>query len=183
MKVIDWICRSNEFRQKLEERRDRLYRVAYSWCHNPDLSDDLVQDTMTKALRNGKQLQDINALDSWLFRILRNCWCDHLRKSKDTEEFDENYHQHHDTPELLNSRLETINKVRRAIERLPLGQREVLTLVDLEGFSYAEVADIMEIPVGTVMSRLCRARRALTEFLSDETTGEKPQVARIRRVK
>ena len=67
------------FRHELRERRDRLYRLAFSWCHNAALADDLTQEALTKALRNSTQLRDDQRLDSWLFRILANCWQDHLR--------------------------------------------------------------------------------------------------------
>lgn len=74
-------------------------------------------------------------------------------------------HAHDDTPEDINSRSQVVDRVRAAIALLPMGQRQVLTLVDLEEFSYNQVADILAIPVGTVMSRLCRGRQALKQTL------------------
>ena len=70
-----------------------------------------------------------------------------------------------ETPDTAHDRLETVNRVRAAVARLPVGQRQVVTLVDLEEFSYAEVAATLGIPIGTVMSRLCRARLALRDQL------------------
>ena len=76
-----------------------------------------------------------------------------------------------------------MGRVRGAVARLALGQRQVLTLVDLEEFSYAEVAAILEIPVGTVMSRLCRARRALKEMLQELAPVQSAPISQIRRIK
>ncbi len=75
-------------RHELEQRRPMLYQLAYSWCHQPALADDLVQDTMVKALRNAKQLQNTKAVKAWLTRILANCWYDHLRSSRDMADID-----------------------------------------------------------------------------------------------
>lgn len=183
MKILDLFCRSAEFRHRLEESRNRLYRVAYSWCHDPDLADDLAQEALSKALKNGKQLRDPKALDTWLFRILNNCWHDFLRRRKEQDEFDEERYEHHDSPEVLNSRRETIERVQGAVAQLSSGQREVLTLVDLEGFSYVEVAEILDIPIGTVMSRLCRARRALADQLLVAPGSACKRTGRLRRVK
>lgn len=166
MKIFNMLCRSQEFRSKLEQSRKRLYRIAYSWCHDTHLADDLVQDTLSKALKNGAQLRSIEAMDSWLFTILANCWRSHLRSQRDTVDYEEEQFYHNDNPERVNGQMETVQTVREAISRLNMGQRQVLTLVDLEGFSYAEVAEILELPIGTVMSRLCRARQALKELLS-----------------
>jgi RNA polymerase sigma-70 factor (ECF subfamily) len=74
---------------------------------------------------------------------------------------------HDETPEHINSRNQVVDKVRAAVALLPIGQRQVLTLVDLEEFSYNQVADILSIPVGTVMSRLCRGRQTLQHSLID----------------
>lgn len=183
MNVIDWFCRSNEIRLQLEGSRDRLYRVAYSWCHDVDLADDLVQLTMIKAYRNNRQLRDAKAINTWLFQILTNCWRDHLRSQKETVSYEDAFHHHEDTPEKLHESLETVSRVQDAVEDLPLGQREVVTLVVLEGFTYAEVADVLDIPTGTVMSRLCRARQTLTEKLRETKSSSKNINPALRRVK
>ncbi|HKK13473.1 MAG TPA: sigma-70 family RNA polymerase sigma factor [Gammaproteobacteria bacterium] len=185
MKLLDLLCRSHDFRKQLEQGRHRLYRVAFSWCHNAALADDLVQETLTKALKSSSQLRDPGALDTWLFSILTNCWRDHFRRSRETVDIDDIPFVHDVTPEDEHSRHEVVSKVRAAIATLPLGQRQVVTLVDLEGFSYIEVAEILDVPVGTVMSRLCRARRALKERLldADELATATATEPRIRRVK
>ena len=87
------------------------------------------------------------------------------------------------TPELGLRKQQVIDRVRTAISRLPLGQRQVITLVDLKGFTYAEVAEVLEIPVGTVMSRLNRARMALKEQLLSLQGDLNPERCHLRRVK
>ncbi len=170
MGLLGLFCRSHEFNQRLEHNRPRLYRVAYSWCHNTHLADDLVQETMLQAMKSAASLRNFEAIDSWLFSILTNCWRGHLRSRRDLVEFDEGEFHSDSNPELSHQELETVHRVRSAVAQLPMGQREVVTLVDLEGFSYAEVAEILSIPIGTVMSRLCRARQALKERLLEMTS-------------
>ena len=165
MNLFDGLCKNREFEQAIAKNRDRLYRIAFAWSHSPDVADDLVQEVCAKALRQRKQLRDMDSLGPWLFRILKNTWHDYLRCKKETVEYDDSIFIDEQTPESVNSRYETIQRVRQAMQGLPIGQREVLTLVDLERCSYAEVAEILEIPAGTVMSRLCRARRQLKEIL------------------
>lgn len=162
---------SKQFRRQLEESRERLYRVAYSWCHDAYLADDLVQQTLIKGLERSHQLRDDSVLDTWLFRILTNCWRDHFRRQRETVDIDEVDHWHEQTPEREHRRSELVDRVRGAIGTLPQAQREVVTLVDLGGLSYTEVAEVLEIPIGTVMSRLCRARRALKDHLFDLNPG------------
>lgn len=185
--------RTKEARKQLELQRAKLYRVAYSWCRNPALADDLVQETLTKALQKSSQLRDPNAGQAWLFTILNNCFRDHFRRLRETDDIDNVTLISESSPEDDNVRLETVQKVRNAIARLSQGKRQVVTLVDLEGFSYVEVANILSIPVGTVMSRLCRARNELKSELLTEykeaTNNENMQTSvntgktRLRRIK
>lgn len=183
MDILDFFLRSREAERALISARSRLYRVAYSWCHSPALADDLVQDTLTKALQKSSQLRDPKARDAWLFAILANCYRDHFRRLRETDDIDELDLPAEHTPETESGRAEIIDKVRAAIARLPEGQRQVVTLVDLEGFSYVEVAQILEVPIGTVMSRLCRARNAMKPMLTElQPATDKPAVG-IRRVK
>jgi RNA polymerase sigma-70 factor (ECF subfamily) len=165
MNPLDFICRPVTFKKQLTEMRPRLYKVAYSWCHAHDIADDVVQETIVKALRNANSLRDMKKMNSWLFTILANCWRDHLRRQKPTEDIDECVFTDDNTPELTQEKQNITDIVQQAVATLPLGQRQVVTLVDLEGFSYAEVAEIIGIPTGTVMSRLNRARKALSEQL------------------
>ena len=183
MDFLDFFLRSREAQRALEQARTRLYRVAYSWCHSAALADDLVQETLTKALRKSAQLRDPKARDAWLFTILANCYRDHFRKQRDMDDIDEIEISHETTPESETSSAEIVSLVRAAIAQLPQGQRQVVTLVDLEGFSYVEVAQILDVPIGTIMSRLCRARNAMKDILLP-TIQQNPAINRaIRRIK
>lgn len=186
MKILSFLCNSRAVRNQLDQSRKRLYRVALSWCGDPALADDLVQETLSKALKSCGQLRDPERFDSWLFSIMANCWRDHFRRHQPMEDIDEleDYHCVHEaTPEDAHAQSQVVQRVREAVARLPVGQRQVLTLVDLEEFSYAEVAAILDIPAGTVMSRLCRARQALKGMLLDFVPQQSAQTSRIRRVK
>ena len=166
--MITNLCKNRQFRRELADYRENLYRIAYSWCHNPALADDLVQETIAKALKNSAQLRDLKTLRAWLYRILSNCWRDHFRRSRDTVDIDDVVLVEKDTPDTCHDRQLIVHQVQRAIERLPMGQRQVVSLVDIEGCTYIEVAGILDVPIGTVMSRLSRARKALKAKLLDD---------------
>lgn len=186
MKILSLFCRTNELQYQLEQIRPRLYRLAYSWSHNAALADDLVQETLIKALKNTHQLRDPALLNSWLFSILANCLRDHFRQHREMDDIDEleDHHFSHDvTPENEHAQSQIVARVRGAVAKLPLGQRQVLTLVDLEELSYIEVAEILAIPVGTVMSRLCRARTAMKSLLKELAPQQSEQTTLLRRVK
>jgi len=185
MKIIENLCQQRDLKQRIANNRNRLFRMAFSWTHNRDLAADLTQETMLKALRALGKLRDPAALDSWLFGILSNCMRDHYRRQKETIDIDEVELKHSETPEKLNHKLDLVDSVRRSIAMLNEAQRHVVTLVDLEGFSYAEVATILEIPVGTVMSRLSRARQQLAHSLLDYKTDQTRSETdiKLRRVK
>lgn len=186
MNLLSLVCHSRDFRNHLEQSRVKLYRVAYAWCHNAALADDLVQETLSKALKHSGQLRDPELMSSWLFRILHNCWNDHFRQYREMEDIDtiEDFqYACTSTPEDQHAQNQIVSRVRDAVAKLPLGQRQVLTLVDLEEFSYSEVASILGLPVGTVMSRLCRARRSLKDFLQELAPLQQAEITPLRRVK
>ncbi|MCG6975739.1 MAG: sigma-70 family RNA polymerase sigma factor [Acidiferrobacterales bacterium] len=184
MELFDIFRRNRDSRNQLEQSRARLYRVAFSWCHNAALADDLVQETLLKAYRKSDQLRDPKAGQAWLFSILSNCYNDHFRRNRETEDIDNITLVDDTTPETETDQLQIVDKVRRSVATLAEGQRQVMTLVDLEGFSYNEVSNILDIPIGTVMSRLCRARNALKERLLTEFEKQPGlQEAILRRVK
>ena len=165
MSLFRTVSQKRAFRNILANNRSRLYNMAYAWTHDPYLADDLVQQAYYKALRNQRQLRDIGAADAWLFRILANCLTDHYRARREFLSDDELIIVEKRTPETEAEQDQLALRVRLAVQRLPLPQRQVVTLIDLEGFAYATVAQILDIPVGTVMSRLCRGRRSLRELL------------------
>ena len=177
---------SRECRAQLKQQRAKLLRVAYSWCHDSALAEDLVQDTLARAMERCHQLREASQIEPWLFAILTNCWRDHLRRLRphqDIDELEETLSDLGATPEQERERGQIVDRVRAAVAHLPIGQREVLTLVDLEEFSYADVSTILEIPIGTVMSRLCRARQALKKELTEFEALPAAEPTLLRRVK
>jgi RNA polymerase sigma-70 factor (ECF subfamily) len=183
MDILNLFCRTRESRKLLEDSRSQLFRVAYSWCRDAALADDVVQETLIKAYKKSDQLRDPKAARSWLFSILSNCYNDHYRRNRETEDIDNITIVDNRTPESETRELQIVGKVRDAVAQLGEGQRQVITLVDLEGFSYVEVATILNIPIGTVMSRLCRARKSLKDQLLVEfgnTMGQEPGLRRVK---
>ncbi len=182
MEIVKNLVAAFSLKTEFAARRNKLYRIAYAWCHDAALADDLVQETIYKALKNASKLRDVETMDSWLYRILYNCWQDYLRVKGRNVEFvemhDEDQPDHSDNYQ----QSQIVKRVRASIEQLPLSLREVVTLADFAGFSYAQIAEITEVPIGTVMSRLFRARKnlkqQLLEFGSDELSEFK-----LRRVK
>ncbi|MDD5391624.1 MAG: sigma-70 family RNA polymerase sigma factor [Thiothrix sp.] len=173
--------RFNRFGNKLGEHRPRLHRMALAWCSDPALADDLVQDTLAKALEKQDQLKDEERLGAWLYKIMHNCWMEYLRTRKPEVDIDDIELTCTDCPERRFSEHQIIEQVQVAIESLPLTQRQVITLVDLEGCSYEQVALILDIPQGTVMSRLSRARETMKKRL--QNTRNQDNVHYLRRVK
>lgn len=183
-KAIFGFNQRREFKRLVVNSRGRLYRMAYAWTSNPHLADDLVQQTLLKALSNQKQLRDFAAAEGWLFRILANCLTDYRRAKREFLSGDELEIIDKITPEHRAGEQQLVTRVRQAVQNLPINHCQVITLVDLEGFSYASVAKILAIPVGTVMSRLCRGRRALRDHLIDIRPREMHKPAsNIQRIK
>ena len=184
MNPIKNLREQRELKNKISTQRDRLFRIVYSWCHDKVLSDDLTQETLVKALKNISRLKKPESLDCWLYGILMNCWRDHFRKQRDLADIENCEFTLDETPETQYQRQHINTTILTAIASLSINQRQTLTLVDLEGFSYAEVANIMETPIGTVMSRLCRARKTLAEKLLDiKSHSTDEQIPYLRRVK
>lgn len=168
MSVFRLFAPDKEFLRRLELCQGRLHRLALSWCHNRALAEDLAQEALSKSIAKANHLRDLDAVESWLFSILANCLNDHYRRHREHQDIDEVDERHlidEATPDHQYHQAERVRQVRSAVAQLPIGQRQVLTLVDLEQCSYLEVAQILEIPVGTVMSRLSRARLALKALL------------------
>jgi RNA polymerase sigma-70 factor (ECF subfamily) len=177
-----WLTERNN-RQRLARLSPRLKRLALAWCGDDSLADDLTQEALSKALQNLHSLKHDKALDGWAFSILANCFRDHCRRSRQTDEFiDCQDPTHTPAPEQIDQQ-QTVQQVRQAVARLSPPQREVLMLVDLEACSYAEVAEILGIPVGTVMSRLNRARLKLKQILAHSQKhpqGVRPFMERVK---
>lgn len=174
--------RTKQFISSLEASWDQLYRVAYSWTHEQFLANDLVQETIARALQHKDKITDQRALEIWLFTVMANYWRDLLRRRKDLTDINDVNLVDPDSPVRNTERLRLISQVRHAISQLNHDQRQVVTLIALQGFSYEEVAQILDIPVGTVMSRICRARQQLKQLLSEPNESTRSD-DRIRRLK
>jgi len=172
-------------KRRMEAARPRLYRTALSWCRDRSLAEDLAQETLVKALSKVGQLRSIDAIDGWLFRIMANLWRDHVRRDHPTDPVEDVDVPYQVTPEQLSSQNQEIERVQRALAALPEGYRLAISLVDIEGFSYSETAEIIGVPVGTIMSRLSRGRRRLAELLkeSGDAAGESPDSSHIKQIK
>ncbi len=158
-------------RQALIALIPRLRRFARVLTGTIADADDVVQASLEKAMLNLDQWQPGTRLDSWLFRIARNTWVDDRRRAHNSK-------GHDDIGEMIDlagddgvAVVEASNEarmVRAAVDRLPPEQRDVVALVMLEEFSYREAADALDLPIGTVMSRLSRAKAALAKMLTVE---------------
>lgn len=158
---------------------DALYNAAYRMSRNAQDAEDLVQETYLKAYRYYDKFQEGTNLKAWLFKILKNTFINSYRKKQQVppsadfsliEESFESIVQEEPGKKLPDPEAELLEKVldgdvQRALEDLPQDYRMVVLLADLEDFSYKEIAEILEIPVGTVMSRLYRGRRLLEDAL------------------
>lgn len=183
MDIVNRMFAGRALRKRIAENRDRLYAVALAWSGDRMVADDLVQETLILALQRVGQLREQARLNAWMYTILSNCWRQHLRRARDHVEFEDAISAGDDNPEHNTRDLEIVGQVRRAILKLPLAQRQTITLVDLGGFSYAEVAEILGIPIGTVMSRLHKSRKALQRTLGRYRSARPAGPAYLRRVK
>jgi RNA polymerase sigma-70 factor (ECF subfamily) len=160
----------DEIRSRMIELLPRLRRFSYALTGDKDKADDLVQDTCERALAHIDQWKPGTSLDSWMYRIAQNIWVDHHRGRRAqgvVSGLDEVENlAGSDGRTVTESRL-TLAAVNAGIARLPAEQQVLIAMVCVEGISYKEAASILEIPIGTVMSRLSRARQALYASLTD----------------
>ncbi|MEY4753200.1 MAG: hypothetical protein RJA44_875 [Pseudomonadota bacterium] len=141
-----------------------LRRYARLLCGDAARADDLLQDTLERALRKWHLYDERGSLRSWLLSIMHNLWAGQHRGRPDELSWsDEHEAAGPDTSQQLTLRLDT----ERALARLPEAQRAVLLLVVVEELGYAEVAEVLDIPLGTVMSRLSRARAQMRTLMAD----------------
>jgi RNA polymerase sigma-70 factor, ECF subfamily len=154
---------SGKFSDQLIAVLPRLRRFARGLTGSAVEADDLVQAACERALARMHQFQEGTRFDSWMFRIVQTIWIDQLRARDVRKEDGEMEEERLGTDESVrraDARL-ALAEVRRAVSRLPVEQRTALLLVTVEGLSYKEAAEVAKVPVGTIMSRLARARVAL----------------------
>lgn len=155
---------SDRFSDDLIALLPNLRRFALSLCRRGDVADDLVQITAERAFAARDRFDPTTRLDAWLFRILRNAWIDHARRVN-TQGVTVDIADAPDAAVVDGVRdmeaVLTLRKAEAAIADLPEDQREVMMLVCVDELSYREAAEVIGVPIGTVMSRLARARLAV----------------------
>ncbi len=170
-------------RHRLEAYLKRLYGYAYSLTNDPVRSEDLVHDTAVKALAARRVPRDEAAYRAWLFKILRNTLTDETRRGPPRDSQVE--------PSAIDgepgwshwSETQEVNAVtvRLAFSELPGNHREILAAIDVAGLTYAEAAELFDIPMGTVMSRISRARSALYKRVEETNTRGNIRVLPLRK--
>ena len=172
--------RNDRFERDALVFMDQLYAAALRYTKNPEDARDLVQDTYLKAFNSFHQFEDGTNLRAWLYRVLTTTFINTYRKdqrrpqlaSGELEDWQLAEAQSHTSDLGKSAEMEALENlpdsdIKRALQEIPEEFRIVVYLADVEGFSYKEIAGIVEIPAGTVMSRLHRGRKLLREKLAD----------------
>jgi RNA polymerase sigma-70 factor (ECF subfamily) len=167
-------------RQAIQNHAAQLYGYAVSLCADATLAEDLAQETITKAIAARRVPRDPAAFRAWMFRILRNTFIDYTRRNGrlvalDDDGADGTGTEPGDMPENFEDGLVNALTVRFALEKLKPSQREIIGLIDIAGFSYAEAAVLLEVPDGTIMSRISRARKCLADAIVETNIVPMPR--------
>ncbi len=154
------------FAELVYNYREGVVNVAYRMCGDPGLAEDIAQDTFIRAWQNLPKYQPKAPFKSWVYRIATNATLDVLRSQKETVDIDNlPLSTSAKGPESMLEEKERASMVEQAVLALPPSSRKVLVLREYEQLSYKEIADVLDIPVGTVMSRLNYARNTIKKSL------------------
>ena len=172
--------RNDRFERDALVFMDQLYAAALRYTKNPEDARDLVQDTYLKAFNSFHQFEEGTKLRAWLYRVLTTTFINTYRKdqrrpqlaSGELEDWQLAEAQSHTSDLGKSAEMEALENlpdsdIKRALQEIPEEFRIAVYLADVEGFSYKEIANIVEVPAGTVMSRLHRGRKLLREKLAD----------------
>ena len=154
-------------RQRIAELLPRLRRFARTLAWKPEDADDLVQIAVERALKSLNQWQEGTRLDSWIFRIMKNAWTDELRSRARRDEVLAPEEAGEHVGVSATGSLITRLSVEAAMAKLPDEQHMAVSLVLVEGLSYKEAAEVLDVPIGTLTSRLARGREILQRLLVD----------------
>lgn len=162
---------AHRMQDRLCELLPRLRRFARALAGDPGDADDLVQVALERALVRSPQWRPDGSLEAWVFGIIRNAWIDELRARRRRHQvFAPEEAGEHVGVATVDDQAAAIS-VRAAVSRLTQEQREVVALVLVEGLAYREAAAVLDVPIGTVTSRLARAREALQDMLEGYDRG------------
>lgn len=174
---IDLIARAQQgdrqaFSELVRSHREGVVGVVYRLCGDVNVAEDAAQEAFIRAWQHLPSYQPRSPFRNWLYRIATNVALDALRAEKATVDVDEvSVASSGEGPEAAIEKTERVEKVRRAVLALPPASRTVLVLREYEGLSYQEIADTLDIPMGTVMSRLSYARKLMLESLASYMEG------------
>ncbi|MFZ8169502.1 RNA polymerase sigma factor [Alteromonas macleodii] len=159
-------------KDELTELVPSLRKFAYSLTGNMHDADDLLQNTLERLLN--KPLPEQVTLMAWAFRVCRNCWIDEYRAKKvrtnatDALSYEaQSANSCNDIDDAITQTI-TLKQVSSAMDELPCEQRETLSLVAVQGMSYADASEVLQVPTGTIMSRLARARAKISNLLNGQ---------------
>ncbi|MCK5811241.1 MAG: RNA polymerase sigma factor [Cocleimonas sp.] len=164
---------------ELEHSIPALRRYAYSLVYKQEDADDLVQDCLERAIKKQSLWQQGTSLRAWLFTMQHNLYINQLKKRSRQPPMSAEIEPLKHSLEPHKSAI-LIHDIDVCLRQLPDDQRQVLLLITVEGFAYKEAAKIMDIPLGTVMSRLSRARKSLQALMNGETIHSRPVLRRIK---
>ena len=178
---------ADRFERLLRPHIDTLYRFAFRLCNSREDAEELVQHFLTRIFEKLDQLEAIEKPAPWLCRGLYNLYVDGYRKSAreitlfNQDDFNDETATHEETPFQQASIAESLNSIDSALRQLNPDQRNVVLLHDAEGYTLAELSEILQVPIGTLKSRLYRARIELKKLLVMEPFSEPRRVTGIKR--
>jgi len=163
-----------DLRASLTALLPRLRRFGLALTGSAADADDLVQAACERVLTRGEQLRDQARLDAWVYGIMRHLWIDETRarRVRRHDDIDAASHVAGEDGEQVAAGVLTLKKVRAILDGMPAEQRVVLSLVCVDGLRYADAARVLDVPIGTVMSRLARARENLRQRMQTPSAGQ-----------